>query len=447
MLARADVQYNNLSTAAWGAADDTINYTYDDNGSVETKITDDGINDTESVVYHYNLQNRLAKVETTSYTGGVPDTDVSVTEYRYNPQGIRIQSYSYDTPDNGTTRSNETVTDYLIDPYNHTGYAQVLQETTDTDVTYYTIGDDVISKSSSVSGVKYLLYDGHGSTRQLVNDTGTIVTGQQYNYDAYGVMLSDSTASGADIASSADTSMLYAGEQWDGNSEMYYNRARYYNPANGLFNRVDPYSGNMQDPQSLHKYAYVHNNPVNAIDPTGKFWGMSAGLSIALVTVSIIFTIQYVAYPVLRWAHRMLITQSARRILADVQRYMESNGWHNVGPDMGPDNALAHAIANIIAVASPVYDGPEEALRIFQMREIGEALHTQMDRANNFAGNQFAVLYLEHGQGNRISYYLRRLVLTWIEDEELVTGVYPKHRQDELKKLDTLFALYYAGQL
>jgi len=50
-----------------------------------------------------------------------------------------------------------------------------------------------------------------------------------------------------------------------------YLRARYYNPLNGLFNRMDPYSGNMQDPQSLHKYAYVHNNPVNNIDPTGMF--------------------------------------------------------------------------------------------------------------------------------------------------------------------------------
>jgi hypothetical protein len=32
---------------------------------------------------------------------------------------------------------------------------------------------------------------------------------------------------------------------------------------------LDLLSGNMQDPQSLHKYLYVHGDPVNGIDPTG----------------------------------------------------------------------------------------------------------------------------------------------------------------------------------
>ena len=66
------------------------------------------------------------------------------------------------------------------------------------------------------------------------------------------------------------TNLLYTGEQWDTDAQNYYNRARWYNPLNGLFNRMDPYSGNLQDPQSLHKYLYCHNNPINAIDPSGE---------------------------------------------------------------------------------------------------------------------------------------------------------------------------------
>jgi RHS repeat-associated protein len=57
------------------------------------------------------------------------------------------------------------------------------------------------------------------------------------------------------------TSLLYSGEIFDQRIEMQYLRARYYNPANGTFNRLDPFFGRMQDPQSLHKYLYVHGDP------------------------------------------------------------------------------------------------------------------------------------------------------------------------------------------
>lgn len=65
--------------------------------------------------------------------------------------------------------------------------------------------------------------------------------------------------------------MLYAGEHFDTDMQHYYNRARWYNPLTGLFNRMDPFAGNNQDPQSLHKYLYCHTNPINATDPTGYF--------------------------------------------------------------------------------------------------------------------------------------------------------------------------------
>ena len=32
-----------------------------------------------------------------------------------------------------------------------------------------------------------------------------------------------------------------------------------------------PFFGNCQDPQSFHKYAYVHGDPIQGVDPTGEF--------------------------------------------------------------------------------------------------------------------------------------------------------------------------------
>lgn len=47
-----------------------------------------------------------------------------------------------------------------------------------------------------------------------------------------------------------------------------------YMPTTGRFNRLDDFAGDVFEPQSLHKYAYVHDDPVNFTDPTGQFEGL-----------------------------------------------------------------------------------------------------------------------------------------------------------------------------
>jgi len=64
-----------------------------------------------------------------------------------------------------------------------------------------------------------------------------------------------------------------------------------YNPSTGRFNRMDPFTGNKEDPQSLHKYAYCHNNPINNIDPSGNFT-----LKQTMVTLGIGTSILGIAY-------------------------------------------------------------------------------------------------------------------------------------------------------
>jgi len=90
---------------------------------------------------------------------------------------------------------------------------------------------------------------------------------------------------GANPANAA-TSLLYTGEMYDSSASMYYLRARWYDAATGRFNRMDPFAGNNQDPQSLHKYLYCHANPVNGIDPTGLEFSYTSILS-ALKTIAV----------------------------------------------------------------------------------------------------------------------------------------------------------------
>ena len=77
------------------------------------------------------------------------------------------------------------------------------------------------------------------------------------------------------------TAILYSGEAFDSRIGLQYLRARWYDPNTGRFNRLDPFSGNLSDPQSLHKYLYTHGDPVNGWDPTG--WEFTTTGTLAVV--------------------------------------------------------------------------------------------------------------------------------------------------------------------
>ena len=74
----------------------------------------------------------------------------------------------------------------------------------------------------------------------------------------------------------------YSGELWDATSQTQYLRARSYDPRNGRFIGLDPFQGNFQDPQSLHKYAYVHGDPIQGVDPTGRFNAISISIGVGI---------------------------------------------------------------------------------------------------------------------------------------------------------------------
>jgi RHS repeat-associated protein len=57
--------------------------------------------------------------------------------------------------------------------------------------------------------------------------------------------------------------------RYDGKTGLVYMNARWYDPNAGRFMSEDTYPGELNDPQSLNRYAYVMNNPVNMWDPTG----------------------------------------------------------------------------------------------------------------------------------------------------------------------------------
>jgi len=93
-----------------------------------------------------------------------------------------------------------------------------------------------------------------GSTR-LVSDRGG-TTQASYTYDAYGYL----TATTGTISNP----LRFAGQYQDGESGLYYARARYYDSSTGQFISRDPIVSATRSP-----YAYVLGDPLNFTDPLG----------------------------------------------------------------------------------------------------------------------------------------------------------------------------------
>lgn len=233
--------YQAVAAAAIGQTVPTaITYTYDENGNL-TRRTAGSATDT----YVYDRQNRLVSA------------DLQI-------DGVRCLSFGYDADGIRNRRTvNGQTTFHLVDP--NQPYAQVLAEHDgEGEVSVrYAYGLDLLTQTRGTN-TWYYHYDGQLSTRLLTDSAGLPVSGHDaYTYDAFGNLLSGSPDS--------NNSYLYTGEQLDPDLGFYYLRARHYAPSIGRFTTQDPYSGSPAEPKSLHKYLYVHADPINAIDPTGLF--------------------------------------------------------------------------------------------------------------------------------------------------------------------------------
>ena len=279
------------------APDELTTYLYDKTQQTSKTVTVGSAISTVQT-FDYNLQGRMSNVSTTKYaSNGTTIESYTETSYEYDSQGNRVASELGVSNDANTTIDSTARTEYLTESRNHTGYSQVLQETkfdengNPISKIVYTVGNDQISQTKydwSAPTATWILNaeesfyfgtDGHGSVRVLYDLAATIVQDLQnsnlhqiFTYDAYGNLLN--FPSGVN----ALTSYLYSGEAFDFNIGQQYLRARFYDPLTGRFNRLDPYFGNSADPQSFHKYAYVHGDPIQGIDPTGEFFGVAFGL-------------------------------------------------------------------------------------------------------------------------------------------------------------------------
>jgi RHS repeat-associated protein/uncharacterized repeat protein (TIGR01451 family) len=205
-----------------------VPYTWDANGNL--------LNDGRRT-FTYDAGNRLTQVITGALTIG----------QRYSGDGVRKEQLINGVPIR-----------YTLDEA--TELPNVLEEQgTQGDVQYlYGLGQLAVH---TAAGWVYQLGDGLGSVRQQVDAAGEVATTRQYA--PFGQIEAQ--------AGAGQGSFGYAGEQLDTASGLIFLRARYYDPATGRFITRDPYPAQAAVPGTLHRYAYVGNDPINQIDPSGLY--------------------------------------------------------------------------------------------------------------------------------------------------------------------------------
>ena len=94
----------------------------------------------------------------------------------------------------------------------------------------------------------------------MTDESGNVVN--EYTYDPWGNILSENET--------VENPIKYAGEYYDEELDMYYLRARYYDPNVGRFTSLDIEEGEISNPLDMNRYVYCRNNPIKYVDPSGE---------------------------------------------------------------------------------------------------------------------------------------------------------------------------------
>ena len=218
-------------------------YTYDQDGNL-TSMTQASTGDVWA--YTWDYRNRLTAAVETAPGGAV----LAQSSYTYDPLDRRI---GVDETVAGAETKTSTVYDGVNAYADFDGSGALLVRYLDGPG-----ADQVLARTSASGATAWYLADHEGSIRDLVSTTGAVI--DHVAYDAYGDVTSETSPSSGDR-------FKFDGMAWDAAIDLYYDNARYYDPATGKFISQDPLGFSAEDANISR---FVENDPTDFTDPSGK---------------------------------------------------------------------------------------------------------------------------------------------------------------------------------
>ena len=106
------------------------------------------------------------------------------------------------------------------------------------------------------------VFDSLGSVVGVTDPIGTQLV-DTYSYDPTGNILTQT--------GTVPNNWQYAGGYFNQNTGLTKFGTRYYDPTLGRWTQQDPVGGSLGNPDSLNRYLYAGDDPVNVTDPSGKY--------------------------------------------------------------------------------------------------------------------------------------------------------------------------------